>query len=224
MPSAKPGPALFLGIELGIDQLRASIVDESLDLVGVECIDFDSDLPEYQYVYSDAPLRLLTSHRTQGGIFTTPGEAYTTPVEMWLKGLGERLSPHHLLPRGEFLPRRNQIFFLLGASSPIWQVLVVWAGTARVQIERVRHVLCIFGWTVSSRTGVLLLVGVCPSKCCISTAAWVRPRPRCALPVPHGASIWAPLYFYLSSGTRSFICHSWAKSAASCQTTGLAFV
>ena len=26
--------------------------------------------------------------RTQGGIFTTPGEAYTTPVEMWLKGLG----------------------------------------------------------------------------------------------------------------------------------------
>ncbi len=61
-----PGQRFFLGIELGIDQLRASIVDESLDLVGVECIDFDSDLPEYQYVYSDAPLRLLTSHRTQG--------------------------------------------------------------------------------------------------------------------------------------------------------------
>lgn len=93
MPSAKPGPALFLGIELGIDQLRASIVDESLDLVGVECIDFDSDLPEYQYVRFNASWRLLTSYRTQGGIFTTPGEAYTTPVEMWLKGLGEHLCP-----------------------------------------------------------------------------------------------------------------------------------
>ncbi|KAF9484591.1 D-xylulose kinase [Pholiota conissans] len=73
MPSVpKSGPSFFLGIELGIDQLRASIVDESLELVGVECIDFDSELSEYQ---------------TQGGIFTTPGEAYTTPIEMWLKGL-----------------------------------------------------------------------------------------------------------------------------------------
>ena len=26
--------------------------------------------------------------RTHGGIFTTPGEAYTTPVEMWVKALG----------------------------------------------------------------------------------------------------------------------------------------
>ncbi|PPQ90346.1 hypothetical protein CVT25_007748 [Psilocybe cyanescens] len=68
----KTGPSLFLGIELGVDQLRASIVDDSLDLVGVESVDFDSELPEYQ---------------TQGGIFTTPGEAYTTPIEMWLKGL-----------------------------------------------------------------------------------------------------------------------------------------
>ncbi|KAF9530785.1 hypothetical protein CPB83DRAFT_850311 [Crepidotus variabilis] len=68
----KSGPSLFLGIELGIDQLRASIVDDTLELVGVECVDFDSELPEY---------------KTQGGIFTTPGEAYTTPVEMWLKGL-----------------------------------------------------------------------------------------------------------------------------------------
>ncbi|KAF8196970.1 hypothetical protein BJ912DRAFT_93874 [Pholiota molesta] len=73
MPSIpKTGPSFFLGIELGIDQLRASIVDESLELVGVECVDFDSELSEY---------------KTQGGIFTTPGEAYTTPIEMWLKGL-----------------------------------------------------------------------------------------------------------------------------------------
>ncbi|KAF6756766.1 D-xylulose kinase [Ephemerocybe angulata] len=68
----KSGPALFLGIELATDQLRASIVDESLELVGVECVDFDSELSEYQ---------------THGGIFTTPGEAYTTPVEMWIKAL-----------------------------------------------------------------------------------------------------------------------------------------
>ncbi|KAF8641637.1 hypothetical protein AX16_009863 [Volvariella volvacea WC 439] len=73
MPAApKNGPALFLGIELATDQLRASIVDESLELVGVECVDFDAELSEYQ---------------TQGGMFTTPGDAYTTPVEMWIKGL-----------------------------------------------------------------------------------------------------------------------------------------
>ncbi|KAF9032393.1 hypothetical protein BJ165DRAFT_1357960 [Panaeolus papilionaceus] len=73
MPAiSKTGPSMFLGIELATDQLRASLVDESLELVGVESVDFDSELPEYQ---------------TQGGIFTTPGEAYTTPVEMWLKAL-----------------------------------------------------------------------------------------------------------------------------------------
>jgi len=46
--------------------------------------------------------------RTQGGIFTTPGEAYTTPVEMWLKGLGKLIVTIYLpLP-----PKRNQIFLL----------------------------------------------------------------------------------------------------------------
>ena len=49
-PGPKTGPALFLGLELATDQLRASIVDESLELVGVECVDFDTELPEYQYV------------------------------------------------------------------------------------------------------------------------------------------------------------------------------
>lgn len=46
----KTGPSLFLGIELATDQLRASIVDETLDLVGVESVDFDSELTEYQCV------------------------------------------------------------------------------------------------------------------------------------------------------------------------------
>lgn len=32
---------------------------------------------------------LCRMYRTQGGIFTTPGDAYTTPVEMWVKAFGE---------------------------------------------------------------------------------------------------------------------------------------
>lgn len=36
--------------------------------------------------------------RTQGGIFTTPGDAYTTPVDMWVKGLGEYSFPFHTEP------------------------------------------------------------------------------------------------------------------------------
>jgi xylulokinase len=51
MPVAlKTGQALFLGLELSTDQLRAAIVDESLELVGVECVDFDTELSEYQCV------------------------------------------------------------------------------------------------------------------------------------------------------------------------------
>ncbi|KAJ8517835.1 hypothetical protein ONZ45_g5013 [Pleurotus djamor] len=80
MPAQNMGPSLFLGLELATDQLRASIVDESLDLVGVECVDFDSELPEYQ---------------TQGGMFTTPGDAYTTPVDMWIKALDTLLEKLH---------------------------------------------------------------------------------------------------------------------------------
>ncbi|KIY49659.1 actin-like ATPase domain-containing protein [Fistulina hepatica ATCC 64428] len=68
----KSGSALFMGLELAVDQLRACLVDESLDLVHVESVDFDTEVSGYQ---------------TQGGIFTTPGDAYTTPVEMWVKGL-----------------------------------------------------------------------------------------------------------------------------------------
>ena len=94
---SKPGPAFFLGLELATDQLRASIVDESLELVGVECVDFDNDIPEYQFVTPLARwccvlhLAHYSVSRTQGGIFTTPGDAYTTPVEMWVKALGMSL-------------------------------------------------------------------------------------------------------------------------------------
>ena len=71
MPAiSKPGPSLFLGIELGIDQLRASIVDDTLELVGVECVDFDSELPEYKYAYLAENLHViltvtLTGHRVE---------------------------------------------------------------------------------------------------------------------------------------------------------------
>ncbi|KAG6876782.1 hypothetical protein C0993_000474 [Termitomyces sp. T159_Od127] len=88
MPTVhKTGQALFLGLELATDQLRATIVDESLDLVGVESVEFDTELPEYQ---------------THGGIFTNPGDAYTTPIEMWIKGLDlilEKLSRNHDLTK-----------------------------------------------------------------------------------------------------------------------------
>ena len=47
MPSRSP-TAHFLGIELATDQLRAAVVDEQLDLIGVECVDFDSELTEFQ--------------------------------------------------------------------------------------------------------------------------------------------------------------------------------
>jgi hypothetical protein len=45
---SKSGQALFLGLELSTDQLRATIVDENLELVGVEAVDFDTALSEYQ--------------------------------------------------------------------------------------------------------------------------------------------------------------------------------
>ena len=44
----KSGSSLFLGLELATDQLRASVVDENLELVGVETVDFDTELPEFQ--------------------------------------------------------------------------------------------------------------------------------------------------------------------------------
>ena len=42
--------AHFLGLELATDQLRAAVVDEQLDLIGVEVVDFDSELAEFQCV------------------------------------------------------------------------------------------------------------------------------------------------------------------------------
>ncbi|KAF9267014.1 actin-like ATPase domain-containing protein [Marasmius fiardii PR-910] len=100
------GGPLFLGLELAVDQLRATVVDENLELVGVECVDFDTEMPEYQ---------------TTGGIFTSPGEAYTTPVEMWIKALDMLLQKLH---QTSYLPRIKSI------SGCAQHALVWWKSTA----------------------------------------------------------------------------------------------
>lgn len=102
-----PGPALFLGLELSTDQLRATIVDENLELVGVEAVDFDTALSEYQ---------------TQGGIFTTPGDAYTTPVDMWVKALDfllEEISRNHEVSRIKSIGGAAQPALVWWKSTPV---------------------------------------------------------------------------------------------------------
>jgi hypothetical protein len=49
----------FLGLQLSVDALRATIVDEQLELVGSEHVDFDVEFPEYQYVRSSCSLLTL---------------------------------------------------------------------------------------------------------------------------------------------------------------------
>ena len=113
------GPSLFLGIELGVDQLRASIVDDTLELVGVECVDFDSELPEYK-------LRLLLSASARKHRLTR-----STPISLEPRGA---YSPHparHTRPQlrcgskasvsppffplfSPFFPHGTNFFFLFG--------------------------------------------------------------------------------------------------------------
>ncbi|QRV95912.1 FGGY-family carbohydrate kinase [Ceratobasidium sp. AG-Ba] len=64
--------AHYLGLELATENIRACVVDEALDVVHTCMVEFDTDLPEFQ---------------TRGGLFTAPGDVYTTSVEMWLKAL-----------------------------------------------------------------------------------------------------------------------------------------
>ncbi|KAI0263597.1 actin-like ATPase domain-containing protein [Gloeopeniophorella convolvens] len=104
---SKSGQALFLGLELSTDQLRATIVDENLELVGVEAVDFDTALSEYQ---------------TQGGIFTTPGDAYTTPVDMWVKALDfllEEISRNHEVSRIKAIGGAAQPALVWWKSTPV---------------------------------------------------------------------------------------------------------
>ncbi|KAF8329836.1 uncharacterized protein EI90DRAFT_3125091 [Cantharellus anzutake] len=66
----------FLGFDLCHEQFRAAIVDGHLSTVGVEIVDFDSELPEYQ---------------TRSGLFNAPGDIPTVPIEMWIRGLDRLL-------------------------------------------------------------------------------------------------------------------------------------
>ncbi|KAI0274168.1 hypothetical protein BGY98DRAFT_1108473 [Russula aff. rugulosa BPL654] len=87
------GQALFLGLELSTDQLRATIVDENLELVG-----------------------------DQGGIFTTPGDAYTTPVDMWVKALDfllEEISRNHEVSRIKSIGGAAQHALVWWKSTPV---------------------------------------------------------------------------------------------------------
>jgi hypothetical protein len=113
MPATpKSGPALFLGIELATDQLRASIVDESLELVGVECVDFDTEL-DYQCVLLypkilGLPQKLMIVlqntrrylHNSRGGIYNPCRNVdqrtwwvnflqFFQPLSLWVRGLAE---------------------------------------------------------------------------------------------------------------------------------------
>ncbi|KAF8756664.1 Actin-like ATPase protein [Rhizoctonia solani] len=51
--------AHYLGLELATEHVRATVVDEGLDIVFSAAVEFDTDLPEFQ---------------TRGGLFTAPGE------------------------------------------------------------------------------------------------------------------------------------------------------
>ncbi|OSX62720.1 hypothetical protein POSPLADRAFT_1180806 [Postia placenta MAD-698-R-SB12] len=110
MPPKAMG-AFFLGLELATDQLRASIVDDNLELVGVEAVDFDTELPEYQ---------------TQGGIFTTPGDAYTTPVEMWMKAFDVLL---------EKLSKAYDVSRIKGIGGAAQHALVWWKASQMPQLQ-----------------------------------------------------------------------------------------
>ena len=112
----KNGPSLFLGIELGVDQLRASIVDESLELVGVECVDFDAELPEYKYAPSfyQRPTILTRSKRLSLGhravYLRHLGRHTRRQLRCGSKALVREQSS--ALFRYFVFPPRNQFFFL----------------------------------------------------------------------------------------------------------------
>ncbi|KAF9244439.1 hypothetical protein BU15DRAFT_71425 [Melanogaster broomeanus] len=118
-PGSKSGPALFLGLELATDQLRASIVDESLELVGVECVDFDTELPEYQCVPSSQssmnPMFLLRSDPPSFSYFLFYLMISRISQSVTHSSGANRQSGHRVVysPRQEMPTRLQSIYFLL---------------------------------------------------------------------------------------------------------------
>ncbi|KAG8752913.1 hypothetical protein FRC14_006592 [Serendipita sp. 396] len=91
----------FLGLQLSVDSLRAAIVDEQLELVGSEHVDFDSEFPEYQ---------------TRAGVHVSPGDVYMTSVEIWLRALDilfERLQRNYELAKIKAISGAAQL-------CPVW--------------------------------------------------------------------------------------------------------
>lgn len=71
---------LFLGLELATEQLRASVVDEGLEVIAEVAVDFDGDLPQYLYGLVTISYRVVANlYRQNGGwscIFSS--ELYTS--------------------------------------------------------------------------------------------------------------------------------------------------
>ncbi|XP_003368402.1 xylulose kinase, partial [Trichinella spiralis] len=65
----------FLGIDLGTQQLKAVLTDENLNIVCIEVINYDNELPEF---------------KTVGGVHRA-SETVTAPVLMWIKALDNLL-------------------------------------------------------------------------------------------------------------------------------------
>ncbi|KAF8530223.1 hypothetical protein BU17DRAFT_35794 [Hysterangium stoloniferum] len=110
MPPKSPPSQHFLGIELSTEQLRVVVVDEHLDVVVAEAVDFDTDLPEYQ---------------TNRGVFTTPGDAYMTPVDMWVKALDILLQK---------LRTRTDLSRIRSISGAAHAASVLWTPSAAAQL------------------------------------------------------------------------------------------
>ncbi|XP_063062155.1 xylulose kinase [Engraulis encrasicolus] len=70
---AAPMNSCYLGFDFSTQQLKVVAIQENLDLIHQNNVQFDSELPEF---------------RTQGGVHVHPdGLAVTSPVLMWVKAL-----------------------------------------------------------------------------------------------------------------------------------------
>jgi len=90
----------FLGLQLSVDALRAIIVDEQLELVGSEYVDFDAEFPEYKYVQGSYSLLALfyfkaSKYLSPNSLPMSQGHAHDMAGHRILSGFrDERFSAH----------------------------------------------------------------------------------------------------------------------------------
>jgi xylulokinase len=84
---------LFLSIDAGVSKYRATILDERLEVIWVEEVNLDSELPQYGCVvfflhlaFNDELKVISPKHSTRNGVHTL-GDRVTAPSEMRLKAL-----------------------------------------------------------------------------------------------------------------------------------------